>query len=127
MTYSHIDTDYENKLNSFFQNQSLLTSIEQEQSKFLYQNIYKKYFQNIFPVPSNIFGKIGKILNQQTKLNEEERLQKNDLLLMHLFRNKTHNENIDRALKLNTKQITDQTSQASFQLFSELKKFINNE
>jgi len=94
------------KISNIQKNPFLFEPFYQEQSLYLYNHHYHKYFTNLFTHKD----KCKKIKEQ--------------LLILHLLRNNSHNEFIKTALKLSTGQIKCLTNIKTRFKFNYLKKII---
>lgn len=122
--------NYLNDLNEIAQDSSLLLALLQEQSVFMYNDYYKKYFTGLFTNKTSLKQKILliiKILTNSKTCQPSTRNTKDELLLLHLLKNNSHSEFITTALEVLTGEIPDKRSKQSSQLFYELNNFIKNE
>ena len=115
---------YQEKMDVVLKDDLLFNAVYQEQVNYLFENVYKNYFLNLRPKPRNILGKIPDFF---TGKDQSGNKQLNYPLLMHLFRNASHREFINTALKLKTKEIIDLRTPQSNKIFNELEDFIKHE
>jgi poly-gamma-glutamate synthesis protein (capsule biosynthesis protein) len=116
---------YITKISNALKDESLLEALLQEQAMYLYNNCYIKYFTNLNPKNQNIFGKISTLLNRGEDRKKTQ--EYNDLVMLHLFRNRSHQEFIETALKLKAGEIEDYRTKKTAELFDDLMQFIKNE